>query len=102
MLSVIEIAEFCKDELEKTFNESFDIYEDKIIEKILYILFDSFEIDYNIEDDFLIAVLENLKSLKLGNLKKDEFGNIIQDISDFEKNELKNYILYIVSFHTII
>lgn len=102
-LSVIEICMFCKEEMEKTFNEKFDIRKDSILDKVLYIIFDAFEIDYNASDEYLIKILENIKCMNLKKLKKDEAGNILENLSEDTINKIKQLCsLYcIVSYNSI-
>lgn len=102
-LSVVEICMFCKNEMEKTFNEKFDIREDNILDKVLYMIFDAYEIDYNISDKYLIKILENIKGMNLSKLKKDEAGNILEKLDQYTINRIKQLCaLYcIISYNSI-
>lgn len=102
-LSVVEICMFCKNEMEATFNEKFDIREDSILEKVLYMIFDAYEIDYNISDKYLIKILENIKGMNLSKLKKDEAGNILEKLDENTINRIKQLCsLYcIISYNSI-
>lgn len=102
ILTVIEIAEFAKEELEKTFNKKFDIYKDNIIDKILIIINDEFEIDYE-SDDYVCNILENIKELNLKDMKKDARGNIIEDLKEEDALKIKQLIsLYLIKSYEAI
>lgn len=102
ILTVIEIAEFTKNELEKTFNKKFDIYEDNLIDKILIIINDEYEIDYE-SDDYVCAILENLKDMNLKSMKKDIQLNITENLKEEDVLKIKQLIsLYLIKSYEAI
>lgn len=102
ILTVIEIAEFAKNELEKTFNKKFDIYEDNLIDKILIIINDEYEIDYE-SDDYVCTILENLKEMNLKKYKKDIQLNITEDLKEEDALKIKQLIsLYLIKSYEAI
>ncbi len=93
-LKVKEISEFVKEEMQKTFNEKFDIKEDGIEHKVHSILNGEVGDEYFSDfcDEMLDTIIENIIDMNLQDLKKDAEGNIVEDLDEKTKKRIKELI----------
>lgn len=89
-IDALEIAEYVTEQMQVTFNKKFDVYEDNIIDKVLLILSDEYEIDYSCNKD-ICKILEKLKSMKLYKKLKTARATLC-DITEDEASLIKQLI----------
>lgn len=94
-LDIVEIAKFCKEQLKKVCNVEVDILKDNILSRVKDIILKSYDIEYDsLEDyfEFVYPILQNIRLLKLENVKLDIEGYSIEKYEEEYIEDVKSLI----------
>lgn len=106
-LDIIEIAEFCKEQLKRIFKVDFDILEDGILARVKDLILNShnnkyYDILYDFHDS-VYPVLQNLDDLNLNKIRLNDFGYSIEEYDEKYIDDVKNLIaLYFITQYNYI